>query len=259
MSTDAKSIQWYEDNADGYTAHVRNPDESIYHSLYEKPAMYSLVPDIAGKRVISLGCGSGEDSHYLKGLGAAVSVGIDISSKLVQIATASYPDCVFRQMNMESLSFDDEQFDFVYSSLAIHYIEDWTQVFKEVFRVLKPGSHFLFSANHPVKSSMVMTENDEEKQVRQFSLIKYKNPRRVEVIGNYLERRPLDDGLGNMGDVTVWHKSVGEVVQEATGAGFVIDAFVEPIPLEQMKQISERDYEKLLKIPEFMIIRLLKR
>lgn len=221
--------------------------------------MYSLVPGIKGKRVLSLGCGSGEDSYYLKSMGAAESIGIDISNNLIQIATASYPDCVFRQMNMESLSFDNEQFDFAYSSLAIHYVEDWTPVFKEVFRVLRPGSNFLFSANHPVKSSMVMTLNDEEKQVRQFSLVKYKNLRTIEVIGSYLGRKKLDDGLGTMGDVTVWHKSISEVIGEATNAGFVLDAFVEPTPLEKMKQISERDYNKLLKIPEFMILRLLKR
>ncbi len=63
MSTDYKSISWYEENAEGYTKHVRDPKDSIYHSLYEKPAMYQAIPDIKDKQVISLGCGSGEDSN----------------------------------------------------------------------------------------------------------------------------------------------------------------------------------------------------
>jgi ubiquinone/menaquinone biosynthesis C-methylase UbiE len=258
MSTDEKSITWYNENSASYAKHVRDPQDSIYHSLYEKPAMYNLVPDIKGKRVLSLGCGSGEDSSYLKVRGAVESVGIDISKNLIDIALESYPDCMFHVMDMEGLTLKDEEFDFVYSSLAIHYIEDWTKVFSEVFRVLKPGSNFLFSCNSPVKSAMVMTLNDGEKQVRQFSLIKYKNPKSVEIIGDYLTRKITDDGLGNLGDVTIWHKSLSEILGEATKVGFVLDKFVEPKPLAEMEKISERDFIKLSKIPEFMILRLLK-
>ena len=43
MSTDERSARWYTQHAEEYTKHVRNPDESIYHSLYEKPAMYELL------------------------------------------------------------------------------------------------------------------------------------------------------------------------------------------------------------------------
>jgi ubiquinone/menaquinone biosynthesis C-methylase UbiE len=258
MSTDSKSIAWYNDNSDNYAKHVRDTEDSIYHSLYEKPAMYKLIPNIKDKRVLSLGCGSGEDSNYLKEHGASNSVGIDISKNLIEIATNSYLDCEFHEMDMEKLSFEDSEFDFAYSSLAIHYIEDWSKVFSEVYRVLKPGSNFLFSCNSPVKSAMVMTLNDDEKQVRQFSLIKYKNPKSVVIIGDYLTRKITADGLGNLGDVTIWHKSISEILGEATNIGFVIDKYVEPRPLPEMEKVSERDFIKLNKIPEFMIIRLLK-
>ena len=68
MSNNKKSIDWYNDNAIFYTDHVRSPKESIYHSYYEKPAMYNALPNLKGKKVLSLGCGSGEDSHYLKNM-----------------------------------------------------------------------------------------------------------------------------------------------------------------------------------------------
>jgi hypothetical protein len=58
--------------------------------------------------------------------------------------------------------------------------------------------------------------------------------------------------------VTTWHKSIGEIIGEANQAGFVVEKFVEPRPLDAMKKISKRDYEKLNKIPEFMIFKLLK-
>src|SRR5436190_336442 len=95
MSTDKKTIDWYNNNAEGFAGHVRNKDESVYHSLYEKPAIYKLIPDLKDKKVISLGCGSGEDSYYLKQQGAELSVGIDIAEELIKIATKSYSDCTF--------------------------------------------------------------------------------------------------------------------------------------------------------------------
>jgi queuine tRNA-ribosyltransferase len=47
--------------------------------------------------------------------------------------------------------------------------------------------------------------------------------------------------------VTTWHKSIGEIIGEANQAGFVVEKFVEPRPLDAMKKISKRDYEKLNK------------
>ncbi len=90
MSTDKKSIDWYNQNAEGYTKHVRNPQESVFHSLYEKPAMYGLIPDRTGKAVLSLGCGSGEDCHYLHAQGAKKVSGVDISENLITITEKSH-------------------------------------------------------------------------------------------------------------------------------------------------------------------------
>lgn len=258
MSTDKESIEWYNENAEEYTKHVRTTDDSVYHSYYEKPAMYELLPNLQNKKVLSLGCGSGEDSEYLRKKGAVQSVGIDISEKLIEIAKTSYPECEFSIMDMEKLDFSDESFDFIYSSLAIHYIKDWTSVFMEAYRVLKPNSFFLFSCGHPIRTAMETTKNDEKESVRQLGVIKNKTTDELSIIGNYLDRKSLSDTLGKVGTVTSWHKSISEIVQEARTAGFVIENFVEPKPLPEMEAISPRSYKKLSKIPEFMIFKLIK-
>ncbi len=120
MSTDQKSVSWYDENAQNYATKVRDENESVYHSYYEKPAMYKLLPNIDNKKVLSIGCGSGEDSNYLKKQGAKRSVGIDLSKGLIEIAKESHKECEFEVMDMEKLNFSDSSFDFVYSSLAIH-------------------------------------------------------------------------------------------------------------------------------------------
>ena len=260
MSTDKKTIKWYNSNAKEYTKHVRDKNDSVYHSLYEKPAMYKLIPNIRGKKVLSLGCGSGEDSSYLKKKGASKSIGIDISNGLISIAKESYSNCDFSVMDMEKLNFSNKSFDFVYSSLAIHYIKDWTKVFKGVYRVLKFNSFFLFSCGHPIQTAMVVSKNDDVEKIKQLGIIKNKITGKTKIVGDYLNINKLDVKVthNKSCSVTIWHKSISEIVKEARNAGFLIESFIEPKPLQKMKSISFKDYEKLNKIPNFMIFRLIK-
>jgi ubiquinone/menaquinone biosynthesis C-methylase UbiE len=258
MSTDQRSKDWYNQHAERYTQHVRNPKESIYHSLYEKPAMYSLLPGLKGKSVISIGCGSGEDCKYLKSLGAERVVGIDISEKLIEIAKQSYPDCEFYVMDMEKLNFIDASFDFAYSSLAIHYIEDWHKVLAEVYRILKPYSYFLFSCDHPVSSSMDVISDDGVIKTSQLQRVKDRSNNTVKITGDYLSRRAIKlDGDDKMA-VTTWQKSIGEISREVADTNFVIANIIEPVPLLKMKDISQADYDTLIKIPSFIIFKLQK-
>jgi SAM-dependent methyltransferase len=257
MSTNERSIAWYNSHAAGYTAHVRNPDESIYHSLYEKPAMYSMLPELQDKTVISLGCGSGEDCNYLRKQGAAKMHGIDISEEMIAIANASYPECDFQVMDMEHLTFLDGSFDFAYSSLAIHYIEDWRQVFKEVRRILRPGSFFLFSCNHPVYSAMHTVSDDGTLKKAELSRTRNRQTNQVQIVGDYLSRQAIHQPDSAGMAVTTWHKPIGEISREAVEAGFVIAELQEPRPLLKMRALSPIDYDTLVKIPNFAIFKLL--
>lgn len=257
MSTDDRSIRWYNEHAYEYTAHVRNPNDSIYHSLYEKPAIYALLPDLRGKSVLSLGSGSGEDCNYLKQQGASQVTGIDISENLVSIAKNSYPECEFEVMDMERLAFEDASFDFIYSSLAIHYVEDWRKVFQEVYRVLKPNSYFLFSCNHPVYSAMHTVRDDSMEKKAELSRILDRSSKTVKIAGDYLSRKEIRMVHANMA-VTTWHKSISEISSETTSAGFLIAQIQEPQPLPEMKELSPKDYDTLIKIPNFIIFKLIK-
>lgn len=119
LSTHKITIDAYNKNAAAYHAHVSNPEESAYHSYYEKPAIRALLPDVAGLSVLSIGCGSGLDARYLKDSGAAQVTGVDISEGLIEIAKKENQDIDFQVMDMEKLDFPDESFGLCYSSLAI--------------------------------------------------------------------------------------------------------------------------------------------
>lgn len=256
MSTDEKSINFYKTKAADYAAHVRNPKDSVYHAYYEKPAMYALLPDLSGKTVLSVGCGSGEDSIYLKRQGAEKSIGIDLTPELIDIAKDSYPECDFRVMNMEKLDFADEMFDLAYSSLAIHYVEDWNKVFKEVYRVLKPDSSFLFSCGHPVRFSMDSRDNDEYEIIK-LEILKNKDTKELSFTGDYLAKRKIINALGK-DTANTWSMPVGDIANAATEAGFLIEKITEPRVLEELKDIDLKTYQRLSKIPEFIIFKLKK-
>lgn len=253
MPTDKKTVRWYDQNARHYTAHVRDPKDSAYHAYYEKPAMYALLPILTGKTVLSLGCGSGEDSHRLKLLGAKRSVGIDISAGMITIAKKSHPDCEFARMRMESLDFKEKTFDLVYSSLAIHYLKDWSGTFQEAYRVLKPGGTFLFSCGHPIASAAEAANSAANLKVSQRSKTKT-----MAIAVDYLKTKKLTNALANAPEVVTWHKPISEIVHEARRAGFLIENLVEPRPLPAMRRIAPTDYEILRHIPQFVIFSLLK-
>ncbi len=58
--------------------------------------------------------------------------------------------------------------------------------------------------------------------------------------------------------VTSWHKSFSEILNTAVQSGFQIDKLLEPEPLSEMRDINPQTYERLKKIPEFMVLRVKK-
>ena len=77
--------------------------------------------------------------------------GIDISEKSIAIAKESYPNCDFYVGDMLNLPFKENEFDFIFSSLAISHVADKDKVFKELYRVLDNDGELLFSVGHPIR------------------------------------------------------------------------------------------------------------
>lgn len=125
------------------------------HRFVEKPMMKSMIPNLKSKKVLMLGCGTGEESILLESFGVLPKdiVGIDLSSNSIKIAKESYPDIEFVIGDINDLPFDSNSFDFVYSSLAVHYSKTPEKIYREVYRVLKKDGLFLFSVAHPLRWS----------------------------------------------------------------------------------------------------------
>jgi ubiquinone/menaquinone biosynthesis C-methylase UbiE len=143
-----------EKNARSYNKNAQlwaeNAQKGLAHKYIEKPAMEKELPnDLTGKSVLCIGVGSGYELDEIINKNPKKIIGIDISKELLKIASAKYPDIEFKKMDMMKMSFSDNVFDLVYSSLAFHYANDWDALLTEVHRVLRIGGVLLFSTHNP--------------------------------------------------------------------------------------------------------------
>ena len=137
----------YDSIAEGYTA---ENETSLLNAYYERPAVLELAGDVAGRRILDAGCGSGPLFAALRDRGAIVT-GIDTSAGMLELARRRLgADADLRVADLASpLLFPDGAFDDVIASLVLHYLEDWGPTLAELRRVLTPGGRLIVSVEHP--------------------------------------------------------------------------------------------------------------
>ncbi|MGZ4046582.1 MAG: class I SAM-dependent methyltransferase, partial [Bacteroidia bacterium] len=111
-----------------------------------------MLPDMAQKKVLDLGCGFGWHCRYAMEHGAKNVTGVDISYKMLNKAEEinSLPGIQYIRVPVEDANFPVDEFDVVQSSLVFHYVEDFDKICSRVLKWLKPQGHFVFSVEHPV-------------------------------------------------------------------------------------------------------------
>src|SRR5689334_23944769 len=111
----------YDSFAEAYSAENEN---NLVNAYYARPAMLALAGDVAGRRFLDAGCGSGPLSAALRDRGAIVT-GMDISAGMLERARRRLgDDARLQQADLKSpLPFPDNAFDDVMASLVLHYLE----------------------------------------------------------------------------------------------------------------------------------------
>ena len=72
----------YDSFAEAYSAEA---EANLINAYYERPAMLALAGDVAGRRILDAGCGSGPLFAALRDRGAVVT-GIDKSTGMLELA-----------------------------------------------------------------------------------------------------------------------------------------------------------------------------
>lgn len=140
----------YSIMADDYTqlkGYVPDADLGLGCGL---PTAFAQIKE--GDTVIDLGSGAGNDCFVARSIVGEKGkvIGIDFTEKMIEKARINadklgYNNVEFRQGDIEKMPVAANTADVIVSNCVLNLVPNKPAVFKEIFRVLKPGAHFSIS------------------------------------------------------------------------------------------------------------------
>lgn len=112
----------------------------------EEPIVRQLLGDVAGKRVLDAGCGTGRHATWLAQHGARVT-GVDPSAAMLARARAKGSGVDFIQGTFATLPAGP--FDLVLDALVLEHLPEVASPIAAMARVLVPGGRLVVSVFHP--------------------------------------------------------------------------------------------------------------
>ncbi|MFJ7826623.1 class I SAM-dependent methyltransferase [Psychrobacillus sp. NPDC096623] len=217
-----------------------------YNDFVEQPAIKSAISSLNGKNILDLGCGTGEFAKYCVENGATKVVGIDISKNMIEHANKEnkHEKIDYICTSIEDLELQNQKFDLIISSLAVHYIADYSAIIEKVTSLLNKNGEYIFSTEHPIVTARKEMNNwidDKEGNRLHWALDNYQEE-------GEREQHWYIDG------VIKYHRTISTLINTLINNGLVLEKIIEPqsIPtgLEKMpKLINEQ------RRPSFIVIK----
>lgn len=106
--------------------------------------LINYFKDIEVFQILDVGTGSGNFIYELKRIFPNAKItGVDPNLKSLEAARENFPDVSFIEMEAEKLEFDDNSFDVVSISMALHHLPRVKKGLKEIKRVVKPEGYII--------------------------------------------------------------------------------------------------------------------
>jgi cytosine/adenosine deaminase-related metal-dependent hydrolase/SAM-dependent methyltransferase len=119
----------------------------------EERYLESLIPDLRGRTVLDVGCGSGRWLERLSHHGARKLIGIDNSPEMLARAAARQCGAELLLADCEALPLEDGVADVALSSFVIGYLSSLELFAAELRRLVLPGGTILISDLHPATAT----------------------------------------------------------------------------------------------------------
>ena len=117
-----------------------------------KPVPHAWFGDLQGKRVLGLASGGGQQMPILTARGAQCTVldysPLQIESERAVAEREGYDIRIIRADMTQRLPFDDGEFDLIFHPVSNCYVEEVLPIWRECFRVLRPGGRLLSGTDH---------------------------------------------------------------------------------------------------------------
>lgn len=225
---------------------MRNSNRGINaNDVIEIPTLRKMLPNFQNKTILDLGCGYGESDIYFKKSGAKYVLGTDISEHMIELANKNNKSdgIEYKVIAMEDISKINQKFDIVVSSLAIHYVKNYSKLISDIYNLLNDNGYIIFSMEHPISNCVIFDEALNDKHItigkKKYILLADYN-REGERIRNW-----------NNCDVIKYHRTISTIINELAKNGFIIDEINECMPNEEIvkknpKYINQYDYPYFL-------------
>lgn len=190
-----------------------------------------LLPDLRGKSVLELGCGSGHTLAYLwERKNAAELWGLDLSAEQIRfteefLAGKSITAKLLLASMDENLGLPEDYFDFVVSIYALGWTPDLSHTLALVHSYLKPGGAFIFSWEHPVYRCLRYED----------SIAKYVFDE------SYLDEGAIVYPSWRGVEIVIHHRKLSAYLNGLTQAGLVLEQLIESEP--NMDLVREQDFD----------------
>lgn len=137
---------------------------------------HDWLGELKGRKVLGLASGGGQQIPIFTALGAECTV-LDYSPKQLEsekmvAEREGYSVRIVRADMTKPLPFADEEFDIIFHPVSNCYIEEVRPVFRECFRILKPGGVLLSGLDNGIN---FMTDENEERILFTFPFNPLKN------------------------------------------------------------------------------------
>jgi SAM-dependent methyltransferase len=138
----------YKSNGQLEFAAITLPEQFINRNSVK--LVLELIGDcqVEGKRVLDVGCGRGGTIYVFKTFFKPARLnGLDLSSTAIEFCKRAHKDLrvSFQEGDAENLPFESGSMDIVTNVESSHSYPNIFRFYNEVYRVLAPGGHFLYT------------------------------------------------------------------------------------------------------------------
>jgi SAM-dependent methyltransferase len=141
---DIDSATRWQSAFDAYKALIRDSDHDSEYLRDDGlvPNLLQLIGDVGDLRVLDAGCGTGWLFDNIRPRSGWECDIVTPPPRGVDHVISEFQD-------VGCLTYDDESFDIVVSSLVLMWVDDLEAVFREAYRVTRPGGRMVVALTHP--------------------------------------------------------------------------------------------------------------
>ena len=227
------------------------PDGGAHRVVLLNPALFELLGDCSGKRVLDAGCGEGYLSRKLAASGAAVT-GVDFSKRMLDFARErTDPRLGIRYLhgNCEDMhSLGAGSFDVVVSNVVLQDLADFEAALGSMHFVLVEKGVLVFSILHPCFSTPECGwVKDDQGRKLYWKVDNYFSE------GAYEQPLPLDATEG----VLLFHRTLSRYLRTLLKTGFDLLDVIEPKPTAELLEVYP-EFRDDLRMTHFIVFKAMK-